>query len=143
MPRTTPSAQDVEPERQQRWLNRSGNGFSEAQPLRPFPGVDAATAVEVRDLFGKGTASLVWSSAASWAEPHKVLALDLLLQKPHLLVETNNNMGLQTRLRYEPATMQYLRDRAAGRPWRTTLPFPTYVVTRVEAYDAIARRRFV
>ena len=125
------------------WLNRSGNGFSEPQALRPFPGVDAATAVEVRDLFGKGTASLVWSSAASWAEPHKVLALDLLPQKPHLLVETNNNMGLQTRLRYEPATMQYLRDRAAGRPWATTLPFPTYVVTRVEAYDAIARRRFV
>ena len=25
----------------------------------------------------------------------------------------------------------------------TTLPFPAYVVTRVEAYDAIARRRFV
>jgi len=125
------------------WMNRSGNGFSDAQPLRPFPGVDAATAVEVRDIFGKGTASLVWSTAASWAEPHKVMVLDLLPQKPHLLVQTDNNMGLQTRLSYEPATMQYLRDRAAGRPWATTLPFPTYVVTRVEAYDAIARRRFV
>ncbi|MEM6293988.1 MAG: SpvB/TcaC N-terminal domain-containing protein [Myxococcota bacterium] len=125
------------------WLNRCGNAFSSPQPLRPFPGVDSASAVEVRDLFGKGTASLVWSSAADWAKPHSVIALDLLPQKPHLLLETNNNMGLQTRLSYEPATMQYLRDRAAGRPWATTLPFPTYVVTRVEAYDAIARRRFV
>ncbi|MGH1340084.1 MAG: SpvB/TcaC N-terminal domain-containing protein, partial [Nannocystales bacterium] len=125
------------------WLNRSGNGFSEAQPLRPFPGVDSATAVEVRDIFGKGTASLVWSTAASWAEPHKVMVLDLLPEKPHLMLASNNNMGLQTRLSYEPATMQALRDRAAGNPWVTTLPFPAYVVTRVEAYDAIARRRFV
>ncbi|MDM7952487.1 MAG: SpvB/TcaC N-terminal domain-containing protein [Cyanobium sp. CZS 25K] len=125
------------------WLNRSGNAFSGVQHLRPFPGIDAATAVEVRDVFGKGTASLVWSTAAGWAEPHQVMVLDLLPQKPHLLLGSDNGMGLQTRLSYEPSTTQYLRDRAAGRPWLTTLPFPTYVVTRVESYDAIARRRFV
>ena len=75
------------------WLNRSGNGFSEPQPLRPFPGVDSATAVEVRDIFGKGTASLVWSTGASWAAPHKVMVLDLLPQKPHLLLETTTTWG--------------------------------------------------
>ena len=63
--------------------------------------------------------------------------------KPHLLVSIDNNLGLRTRVRYEPSTAQYLRDRDAGRPWMTRLPFPVYVATRVEHYDAPARRRTV
>ncbi|MBC8070998.1 MAG: toxin [Deltaproteobacteria bacterium] len=125
------------------WLNRSGNGFADPIRLQAFPGVDSATAVEIVDVYGKGTACLVWSTAADWASPSKVWVLELLPEKPHLLVSTINNFGLETRLRWEPSTRQYLRDRAAGRPWATRLPFPVHVVTRVETYDAVARRRFV
>ncbi|HWB77212.1 MAG TPA: SpvB/TcaC N-terminal domain-containing protein [Nannocystaceae bacterium] len=125
------------------WLNRSGNGFAAPSRLTAFPGVDSATAVEIIDIYGKGTACLVWSTAADWAAPTKVWVLDLLPDKPHLLVSTTNNLGLETRLRWEPSTRLYLRDRAAGRPWASRLPFPVHVVTRVEQYDAVARRRFV
>lgn len=125
------------------WRNLSGNGFSEAVRLRGFPGVDSVTAVEVIDLYGKGTACLMWSTAADWAAPTKVLALELLPHKPHLLASVIDGMGAETRLAWEPSTVQYLRDRAAGRPWITRLPFPVHVVTRVEQYDAVARRRFV
>ena len=43
------------------YFNQSGNGWSDA-PLRGFPPVDQLAAVEVIDLFGSGTACLVWSS---------------------------------------------------------------------------------
>ncbi|MEM9461010.1 MAG: SpvB/TcaC N-terminal domain-containing protein [Myxococcota bacterium] len=125
------------------WLNRSGNGFSPPVELTGFPGVDGATAVEVYDLLGQGTACLLWSTGSSWARPHAVQYLELLPQKPHLLRSVVNNMGLEIRLEYEASTTQYLRDVEAGRPWITRLPFPTHVVTRVEHYDAIARRRTV
>jgi RHS repeat-associated protein len=125
------------------WLNHSGNAFSEESRLHAFPGVDAATAVEIVDIYGKGTACLVWSTASDWAAPSKVWVLELLPEKPHLLVSTHNGLGLETRLKWEPSTQQYLRDCEAGRPWVTRLPFAVQVVTRVEQYDAVARRRFV
>jgi RHS repeat-associated protein len=125
------------------WLNLSGNGFSAPTVLHAFPGVDSVTAAEIIDLYGKGTACLVWSTAADWAQPNKVLVLDLLPRKPHLLASAINNLGLETRLSWEPSTVQYLRDLDAGRPWITRLPFPVQLVTRVESYDAVARRRFV
>jgi hypothetical protein len=36
-----------------------------------------------------------------------------------------------------------LRDKAAGRPWLTRLPFPVQVVERVESFDHISNSRFV
>jgi YD repeat-containing protein len=64
-------------------------------------------------------------------------------QKPHLLVEVDNGRGLKTRARYAASTKSYLRDRLAGRPWVTRLPFPVQVVERVESFDEIARQKSV
>jgi len=125
------------------WFNQAGNGFSTPTALPTFPGLDGAIAVEVDDLLGKGTACLVWSSEGDGGGTSEVRYLDVLPQKPHLLLETRNNMGVSTRLAYEPSTQQYLRDLEAGRPWATRLPFPAHVLTRVEHHDAIARRRTV
>ncbi|MBK8239002.1 MAG: hypothetical protein IPK74_26045 [Deltaproteobacteria bacterium] len=95
------------------------------------------------DVRGTGTSCLVWSEAADWAKPLPVRYVELALEKPHLLVEVDNGVGLVTRLAYEASTAQYLRDRAAGRPWLTRLPFPVQVVTRIETADLVAGRRFV
>lgn len=103
----------------------------------------ATTAVEIIDLLGTGTSCLVWSEASDWTKPMQVRWLELMSEKPHLLVEVDNGIGLQTRIAYEPSTVQYLRDRAAGRPWITRLPFPVHVVVRIEHADLVARRRFV
>jgi RHS repeat-associated protein len=125
------------------WLNQAGNRLAEPRPLRPFPGVSDVTAVEVVDLFGDGTSGLLWSTDSEWAKPHNILYLQLLPQKPHLLTEVRNGQGGVVRLQYESSARQSLRDREAGRPWVTRLPFPVQVVTRIEQHDEVARRRFV
>ena len=125
------------------WFNLAGSRMSEPVPVRPFPGISEVTAVEVVDLFGDGTSGLVWSSSSEWAKPHPVLYLQLLPHKPHLLTEVRNGQGGTVRLQYESSARQALRDREAGRPWATRLPFPVQVVTRVEQHDEVARRRFV
>jgi hypothetical protein len=63
--------------------------------------------------------------------------------KPYLLTSIKNNLGLETRLTYAPSTTFAQADAAAGKPWRTTLPFPVQVLTRVDTYDAVSQHRFV
>ena len=69
--------------------------------------------------------------------------IELMEQKPHLLIGMRNNMGAETRVRYEPSTKFYRADELAGQPWATKIPFPVHVVTRVETIDWISRNRFV
>lgn len=64
-------------------------------------------------------------------------------QKPRLLVEVANDMGLTTRLRYAPSTRFYLEDQAAGTPWITRLPFPVHLVAETETVDGVSGARLV
>jgi RHS repeat-associated protein len=125
------------------WMNRAGNRFAPALTVAGFPLLDDAASVDVVDLRGNGTACLVWSSGRG-TELQRLHFIDLMQgQKPHLLIEVDNGRGMITRVRYAPSTRGYLRDRLAGRPWATRLPFPVQVVDRVESFDAIARQKFV
>ena len=69
--------------------------------------------------------------------------IDLMGQKPHLLVGSANNLGAETSIEYAPSTKFYLADKQAGKPWITKLPFPVHVVERVETFDRISGNRFV
>ncbi|WAS90969.1 SpvB/TcaC N-terminal domain-containing protein [Nannocystis punicea] len=125
------------------WLNQAGNKLSAPVTVPGFPLLDDAASVDVVDLRGNGTACLVWSAGRGTAL-QRLHFIDLMKdQKPHLLVEVDNNRGMITRARYAASTKSYLRDRLAGRPWATRLPFPVHVVERVEGHDAIARQKFV
>ena len=64
-------------------------------------------------------------------------------QKPHLLLSINNNMGAEIRVQYAASTKFYLADRERGTPWVTRLPFPVYVVERVQTLDRVSNNRFV
>ncbi|NJK31765.1 MAG: hypothetical protein HC927_04710, partial [Deltaproteobacteria bacterium] len=124
--------------------NLSGNSFSAGELIRRFPGVRSVDWAEVVDLKGNGTGCLVWSSALSSGRGGVLRYIDLTGgQKPHLLVATKNNMGAETRVAYAPSTKFYLRDKAAGKPWATKLPFPVHVVERVESIDHVTRQRYV
>ncbi|MGE5290320.1 MAG: SpvB/TcaC N-terminal domain-containing protein [Micromonosporaceae bacterium] len=126
------------------YLNQSGNGWSEAHTLTRFPRTDNLSSVTVADLFGAGTACLVWSSALPGEARRPMRYLDLMGgTKPHLLVSVNNNLGAETHIEYAPSTRFYLADKAEGRPWATKLPFPVQVVERVETLDLVSRNRFV
>ena len=100
------------------WLNQSGNGWSTANYIPQFPSTDDLDAVSVVDLFGNGTACLVWSSPLPSDAERPLRYIDLMgNQKPHLLINVKNNLGAETRVHYVASTRFYLADRLAGEPW--------------------------
>lgn len=123
-------------------FNRSGNSWAEPQRLAVFPSADPISAVQVTDLLGTGTSCLVWSSALPGFTGRSLRYVNLMVEKPHLLRRTWNNLGAETRLRYASSTYFYCEDREAGRSWITRLPYPVHVVEQVEVYDWIGRSRF-
>jgi RHS repeat-associated protein len=126
------------------FLNETGNAWSSARRVDPFPAVDSLAAVEVMDFLGRGTACLLWSSPLPGEQGRQLRYLDLMCgRKPHLLERVVNHAGAETRIEYASSTEFYLADQAAGMPWVTRLPFPVHVVKRVETYDEVSRNRFV
>ncbi|MEG4576207.1 SpvB/TcaC N-terminal domain-containing protein [Microcoleus sp. N3A4] len=126
------------------YFNQSGNSWSVKRVLSSFPALDNVVSVTTVDLLGNGTACLVWSSPLPGSAPSVMRYIDLMGgQKPHLLIKNANNMGAETVVQYAPSTKFYLQDKLGGKPWITKLPFPVYVVERVETYDRISRNRFV
>ncbi|MEU4420323.1 SpvB/TcaC N-terminal domain-containing protein [Actinoplanes sp. NPDC024001] len=118
------------------YFNQCGNRWSDPVTVPGFP----QASVSVVDLLGTGTACLVWSSPLP-GDGTRFLEL-MAAGKPHLLVESANGLGAETRLSYAPSTRFSLADAAAGRPWQTRLPFPVHVVERVETVDRISGNRF-
>lgn len=126
------------------YFNQSGNRWSEARRLTRFPRVDNLSSVAAADLFGNGTACLVWSSPLPADATRPMRYIDLMGgQKPHLLIKSVNNLGAETLVEYAASTKFYLADKLAGKPWITRIPFPVHVVERVETHDRISGNRFV
>ncbi|KPK82811.1 MAG: hypothetical protein AMS27_13905, partial [Bacteroides sp. SM23_62_1] len=122
------------------YLNQAGNSFRDAIKIKRMPVVDNQTSVQVTDLHGNGTGCLTWSSPQSYRIPY----IDLMGgRKPHLLENVKNNLGAETRVTYASSTKFYLKDKDKGKPWITKLPFPVYVVEKMEIYDWISKNRFV
>jgi RHS repeat-associated protein len=120
----------------QLYFNQCGNRWSAPHHLHPFPGIDNLTSVMTADLLGNGTACLVWSSSLPGDSRRPLRYLDLMGgEKPHLLVEINNNLGATTKIQYAASTKFYLADKAAGTPWITKLPFPVHVVEQVSVKE--------
>ena len=125
------------------YLNQSGNSLSPRRILQGLP-APGARSVSVVDFLGRGTACLVWSSPLRSHAQQPLRYVDLMRgKKPYLLSRIANNMGAETVIEYASSTEFYLADRAAGQPWITSLPFPVYVVKRVEKFDAVSKHRFV
>ncbi|MEA2344620.1 MAG: hypothetical protein QOF63_2789, partial [Thermoanaerobaculia bacterium] len=126
------------------YFNQSGNRWSAPRRLRRFPAIDNISSVAVADLFGNGTACLVWSSPLPAYAGRPLRYIDLMGgQKPNLLIRSINNLGAETHVHYAPSTKFYFADKAAGAPWITKLPFPVHVVEKVETLDRVSGNRFV
>ncbi|KMQ50402.1 putative insecticidal toxin protein [Chitinispirillum alkaliphilum] len=119
------------------WCNESGERFGKVQTLPVFPPVDSLSTVALMDLKGTGTLSLVWSSSRPGTGALQLSYVDLLAEKPHLLVSVDNNMGSLTEFSYSSSVQMYLADKAAGRPWLTKLPYPVHVVDSVTVHDLV------
>nr|WP_273944335.1 toxin TcdB middle/N-terminal domain-containing protein [Kutzneria chonburiensis] len=125
------------------WLNQSGNGWT-AEPLTitgtpRFGGRDSAQLI---DLTGVGMGGLLFSRTADRPEPR---FLDFTGGvKPYLVVGMDNHLGATTRVEYRTSTAEFLRDQGnRATRWRTPLPMPVHVVSRIEVVDAISGGRLV
>ena len=123
------------------WGNETGNAWS-AQPIAitGTPALTEADSIQLTDLLGTGMAGLLWTRPADGTAAGAARFLDFTgRQKPHLLQAVDNNLGALTRIDYRSSTAEHLRDvSAAATRWRTTLPFPVHVVSRVEVTDALS-----
>lgn len=120
------------------WRNQSGNSFNHPPVQVDIPPVDSLSSVQLADIIGRGTAALVWSTDLPHRQGTHIAFVDLMSAgKPYLMLSANNNMGAETRVEYAPSTRFYLQDRAAGKPWKTRLPFPAHVIERVEVRDHV------
>lgn len=118
------------------YFNRSGNSLSNAFVINIPVATDNLGAVQVADLFGSGSACLVWNSHLPANATHPVRYINLMADgKPHLLKETDNNLGAITSVEYTASTKFYIKDKLAGKPWITKLPFPVHCVTKVTVKD--------
>jgi RHS repeat-associated protein len=128
------------------WGNRSGNEFT-ADPVTVFgtPGVADTDAVQLADLHGTGMSGLLFTRPADGTPGSGWRFLDLTGGvKPYLLTGMDNHLGATTSVTYRPSTAEYLRDEATpATRWRTTLPFPVQVVSRLEVRDAHSGGRLV
>jgi RHS repeat-associated protein len=123
------------------WINQNGNGWSDPIEIPGTPSVSDMDATRLVDLLGSGISGVLWTRDATSSRQDHYLFLDLTGgTKPYVLHEMNNNMGAITKVKYEPSTKFYLEDeKKLETRWRTPLPFPVQVVTRVEVIDDLSK----
>ena len=126
------------------WFNQSGNRWSQTETILGTPTVSDVDSIQFADVFGTGTATLLWSYDFAVQPEGNYKALDFCGGvKPYILNEMSNNMGATTRVSYAPSTRYFLEDRANGTPWVTKLPFPVQVVDKVEVIDHVNKTKLV
>jgi len=134
----------VESDRVHYWLNQCGNRWSAPRAIAGTPPITQLDSIRFADVFGTGTATLLWSYPYGRHLEGNYKALDFCGgTKPYVLVQMSNNMGATTRVTYTPSTRHFLRDEALGQPWLARLPFPVQVVDKVEVIDQVSRTKLV
>lgn len=117
------------------WINQ-GSAFSAPVFIPGTPQPDRTSAVRLADMLGTGTAGVLWTFDSRPQGDSRYKFLDLTGgTKPYLLTTIRNHMGGHCSISYAPSTRYALADAAAGRRWRTTMPFPVQVVASVVAHE--------
>jgi len=123
------------------YINQGGNGWSEPIEIDGTPPLTNLDAVRLVDLLGTGISGVLWSTDVGQLDRHGMHFLDFTgAIKPYLLIEMDNHMGALTQIGYESSVRFYLQDELRPETrWKTSLPFPVQVVSRVEVIDQISQ----
>lgn len=123
------------------WINQSGNSWSDPIEIRGTPPVSDLDAVRLADLLGTGISGILWTKDRGLAGRDHYFFLDLTGgTKPYLLHKMDNHTGAVTCVEYSPSTRCFLEDEKHGETrWKTPLPFPVQVVSRVEVIDFFSK----
>lgn len=125
------------------FINLSGNAWSDAHEIEPFFPIDTNSQISAVDLLGTGTTCIVWSSDLPAYANAPMRYIDLMdSKKPHVLVSYKNNLGKETKIAYKSSTHYYIKDKLAGKPWITKLPFAVQVVSKLTVEEKITDVRF-
>jgi RHS repeat-associated protein len=125
------------------YINLSGNAWSDAHEIEPFLLIDHHTKLSVIDLLGTGTSCIVWSSGLPAYKEAPMRYIDLMdSKKPHIMTGYKNNLGKEISFDYKSSTHYYLKDKLAGTPWVTRLPFPVHVVSKMTMEEKITNIKF-
>ena len=100
--------------------------FSLQSPL-----MNAYTAYRQADVNGNGSTDILWNT-----RPGQLGFVDFSPDvQPNLLNSVDNGIGGRIRIHYSSSISEMVKDEAAGRPWRLTIPFSVSVVTQKEVED--------
>ncbi len=125
------------------YLNCSGNSWTKGEKIDPFFPTEQPNKITVTDLLGNGTACIVWSSEMPAYSAAPMRYIDLMGgKKPHIMQSHENGMGKTTTVEYKSSTYFYLKDKLAGTPWITKLPFPVQVVSKTIITEGVTNVRF-
>ncbi|GJC89484.1 mono(ADP-ribosyl)transferase SpvB [Colletotrichum liriopes] len=122
------------------YLNLAGNGWGPPIEVLAIPEMDASSLPFVTDLLGKGAPCICILRPALSGEKTRMQFMDLSGGgKPHLLTGYRNGSGLIAQVAYQPSTKYYLKDRARGANWVTSLPFAVQCVGSTLIRDELAQ----
>jgi RHS repeat-associated protein len=119
------------------WINQSGNRWSDPVVIQGTPSVSDIDSVRLADVLGSGISGVLWTREVNGLSRDHLFFLDFTgALKPYLLHEMDNHIGALTKVEYAPSVRFYLEDqKLPATRWKTTLPFPVHVVSRVEVID--------
>ena len=120
------------------WINQSGNALSYAKPIQHTPLTDGRN-IRIADMEGLGVAGVLWSYPPGQVAGgnYKYLAFTGR-QKPYLMTQINNGLGLTTEIYYDSSARQAQQALQENQAWETSLPFPVQVVSQIEEMDSIS-----
>jgi RHS repeat-associated protein len=113
-------------------FNHAGVGFAALAEMGRSP-LSSHGFVEVADMLGTGVDGLLYTDqGGAWR------FRELFTSGPlDLLAVVDNGIGGTTTITYGTSAGHWVRDLAAGRPWRTQMPITVRVVDRVTTRDAV------
>ena len=126
------------------WFNQSGNRWSDTQTIPGTPRVSDVDSIQFADVFGTGTATLLWSYDYSGSARRQLQGPRFLRRHQTLRPHRNEQQHGSDDAGELCALDQILPGGSSQRhPWVTKLPFPVQVVDKVEVIDHISKTKLV
>ena len=126
------------------WINQNGNSFGNATIIDNTPKTPDPSTIRLADMKGSGTTGILWTYGVDQKSKSNYVYIDFTNGiKPNLLTEIDNHVGRKITLEYKPSTSFYLNDLKNGLEWKTVLPFPFHVVSRVIDFDSVSKGKLI
>lgn len=130
----------------QLFFNQAGNSLAPAAML-PYPtgmSYDQLSQLQVADLAGQGTATLILTQVASAANlQRRHWRFDLSSAKPYLLNHVSNNCGASTTLTHRSSVQEWLDEKLAAPSAIAGVPYPVLLLSQIEQYDSVTGNSLV